>query len=49
MVSKEANLPLLKSALKRIQATNIQTLEMTQGQTKSRVLCWTFKDRQKPS
>ncbi len=47
LVSKEANLPSLKSALKRIQATNIQILEMTQGQKKSRVLCWTFKDRTK--
>ncbi len=46
LVSKEANLPALIKALKAIPNTQVRTLEMTQGQKKSRVLSWTF---QKPT
>lgn len=46
LVSKEANLPPLIKALQTQKALNIRTLEMTQGQKKSRVLSWTF---QKPT
>lgn len=43
LVSKEMNLPVLIKALKKTQATEVRTLEMTQGQKKSRVLSWTFE------
>ena len=41
LVSKEANLPVLIKTLKATTAT-IRTLEMAQGQKKSRILSWTF-------
>jgi len=43
LVSKEANLPVLKKALeKKVIAKEIRVIEMTQGQKKSRLLAWTF-------
>lgn len=41
LVSKEANLPVLIKTLKEGSA-QVQVLEMSQGQKKSRVLSWTF-------
>lgn len=40
LVSKEANLPFLYKQLERIKALEVQTLNMSQGQKKSRVLAW---------
>ena len=42
MVSKSANLPVLKRALARTPATYVRTIDMAQGQKKSRLLAWTF-------
>ena len=47
LVSKEANLPPLIRALKVNRALSIQVLEMTQGQKKSRLLCWSFLLKEK--
>lgn len=41
LVSKSENLPRLRRALKSVNAI-IETIEMTQGQKKSRILAWTF-------
>lgn len=43
LVSREANLPVLIKTLKGA-AAEVQILEMSQGQKKSRVLSWTFKN-----
>lgn len=43
LVSKEMNLPVLIKTLQKTAAQEIRTLEMAQGQKKSRVLSWTFK------
>lgn len=42
LVSKESNLPSLYRALKRVTAVDVRTVEMTQGQKKSRFIAWTF-------
>jgi 23S rRNA (adenine1618-N6)-methyltransferase len=42
LVSKSENLPRLKKALKRADAAIVKTIEMAQGQKKSRILAWTF-------
>ncbi len=42
LVSKSANLPRLRRALARVPATQVRTLEMAQGQKRSRILAWTF-------
>ncbi len=42
MVSKSANLPVLKRALAKTPATYVRTIDMAQGQKKSRLLAWTF-------
>ncbi len=41
LVSKSENLPRLRRALKSVNAI-IETIEMAQGQKKSRILAWTF-------
>jgi 23S rRNA (adenine1618-N6)-methyltransferase len=46
LVSKSASLPGVYRALKGVRAMNVQTIEMTQGQKKSRIVVWTFLDRQ---
>jgi 23S rRNA (adenine1618-N6)-methyltransferase len=43
LVSKESHLPLFYAMLKRIGAVRIETLEMSHGSKKSRILVWTFK------
>ncbi len=40
LVSKEANLPFLYKQLEKIKTTEIRTLDMSQGQKKSRILAW---------
>lgn len=42
LISKEANLPDLYGALKNVNVAQIETLNMAQGQKKSRVVAWTF-------
>jgi len=44
LVSKSSALPGLYGALKKVGARDVRTLEMSQGQKKSRVLAWTFLD-----
>jgi len=42
LISKAANLPGVYSALKKEHAQQVKTIEMTQGQKKSRLVAWTF-------
>ncbi|MCQ9616077.1 23S rRNA (adenine(1618)-N(6))-methyltransferase RlmF [Paenalcaligenes niemegkensis] len=42
LVSKESNLPGLLHALRKVNAFDVRTVEMTQGQKKSRFIAWTF-------
>ena len=44
LVSKSSTLPGLYRALRRAGALDVRTLEMSQGQKKSRILAWTFLD-----
>jgi 23S rRNA (adenine1618-N6)-methyltransferase len=43
LVSKSAHLPRLQSALRGAGALEVRTIEMTQGQKRSRVLAWRFE------
>lgn len=42
LVSKAATLPAVYQALRGVNALKVQTIEMTQGQKKSRIVAWTF-------
>lgn len=42
LVSKASNLTTLIKSLKRVQALQIKTIEMQQGQKQSRFIAWTF-------
>lgn len=42
LVSKEANLPDIYQALKKVNALKVKTIEMAQGQKQSRIVAWTF-------
>ena len=42
LISKAANLPSVYSALKKVSALEVKTIEMSQGQKKSRIVAWTF-------
>lgn len=44
LVSKEDNLPAVYRSFKEVGVSASRTLEMTQGQKKSRVVAWTFLD-----
>jgi 23S rRNA (adenine1618-N6)-methyltransferase len=44
LVSKRDNLPAIQSALKQARALETRTIELVQGQKKSRVVAWTFLD-----
>ncbi|HTL98791.1 MAG TPA: 23S rRNA (adenine(1618)-N(6))-methyltransferase RlmF [Holophagaceae bacterium] len=44
LVSKSSNLPAVHRALRQAEAQDIRTLEMAQGQKKSRIVAWTFMD-----
>jgi 23S rRNA (adenine1618-N6)-methyltransferase len=46
MISKSSSLPHVYRALKYAGATDNRTIEMSQGQKKSRILAWTFMDKQ---
>jgi 23S rRNA (adenine1618-N6)-methyltransferase len=45
LISKSATLPHVYRALKYAGATDNRTIEMSQGQKKSRILAWTFMDK----
>ena len=42
LISKESNLPGIYAALKETKAREVKTIDMAQGQKKSRVVAWTF-------
>ena len=42
LVSKSAHLSSLNKILKKVNAANIRTIDMAQGQKTSRILAWTF-------
>lgn len=42
LISKAANLPSVYRALKQVNALDVRTIEMSQGQKKSRIVAWTF-------
>lgn len=42
LVSKAANLPSVYRALKKVNALQVKTINMAQGQKKSRIVAWTF-------
>jgi 23S rRNA (adenine1618-N6)-methyltransferase len=44
LVSKESNLPAVWRHLKKVCATEVRTVDMAQGQKKSRFVAWTFLD-----
>lgn len=43
LISKAGNLPGVYSALKKVGALQVQTVEMAQGQKQSRFVAWTFQ------
>jgi len=45
LVSKSASLPGVYHALKKVCALEVRTMEMAQGQKKSRIVAWSFLDR----
>lgn len=45
LVSKQNHLPILIAQLERTNIANYKVLEMGQGQKKSRILAWTFQDK----
>ncbi len=47
LVSKETNLPAIYAALERTDVEDVVTLEMEQGQKKSRIVAWTYLDAAK--
>jgi 23S rRNA (adenine1618-N6)-methyltransferase len=44
LVSKSSSLPGIRSAMKQARALDSRTIEMAQGQKKSRIRAWTFLD-----
>lgn len=47
LVSKKENLPNIYKTLAKVQAVEIKTIDMSQGQKNSRIVAWTFlSDRQ---
>ncbi len=43
LVSKQSNLNAIYDALKKVNATEVKTIPMSQGQKNSRIIAWTFK------
>jgi 23S rRNA (adenine1618-N6)-methyltransferase len=43
LVSKRESLPLIHSALRAAKATAVRTIDMSQGQKRSRIVAWTFR------
>lgn len=42
LVSKESNLPFLQKSLRNVDCQNSKIIEMSQGQKKSRILAWSY-------
>jgi len=42
LVSKSEHLPRFRHALRQVRAVDVQTIDMTHGQKKSRILAWRF-------
>lgn len=42
LISKAASLPAIYRALKRVNVLEVKTIDMAQGQKKSRIVAWTF-------
>jgi len=49
LISKSSSLPHVYRVLKNVGATDNRTIEMSQGQKKSRFVAWTFMDKQQRS
>lgn len=47
LISQKSNLYAVYQFLKKAKATNVRTIEMAQGQKKSRVVAWTFHSPEK--
>lgn len=47
LISKSANLENVMKALGRVQPADTRTIEMSQGQKKSRLVAWTFLDQKR--
>ena len=45
LVSKKENLPAIYEALKQARALEVRTIEMEQGNKKSRIVAWTFQPK----
>ncbi len=45
LISKATTLPAVYHALKQVDAVQVKTIEMTQGQKKSRFIAWSFLDK----
>jgi 23S rRNA (adenine1618-N6)-methyltransferase len=45
LISKESNLPKIFDALKKAKIVESKTINMAQGQKKSRIVAWTFLSR----
>ncbi len=43
LVSKSEHLPRLQTSLRQVQAADVRIIDMAQGQKKSRILAWTFR------
>lgn len=46
LISKNTTLPSIYHALKLVDAAEVRTIEMAQGQKISRFVAWTFHDAQ---
>ncbi len=46
LVSKKENLPALYKALKQVNAVDVRTIDMAQGQKVTRVVAWTFLSKE---
>ncbi|WP_028021888.1 23S rRNA (adenine(1618)-N(6))-methyltransferase RlmF [Enterovibrio calviensis] len=46
MVSKKENLPVIKQSLKAVKAKDIRVIEMAQGQKVTRIVAWTFLNKE---
>jgi len=44
LVAKASHLPAIYNALKQTKPTNVKTIEMGQGQKKSRIVAWTYQN-----
>ena len=45
LVSREESLPEIYSALKEVRARRVETIDMAQGQKKSRIVAWHFRGK----